>query len=184
MKSDELRQRYLDQVFRYHKDMYRIIMNVVKDHHTAEDLAQIVVIKAWKSFDTLREPEKSKAWVKSITSNVIKEYMRKKKVYLNRTDRRVFSDIEQMELRAIEIDIFEAIEKKERIGIVFRGLDLLDTRYSDIIRMHIIGGFSHKEIAGIRHMKPGTVRAYYSKGMRKLRDICEQLEKGGSIYNG
>lgn len=181
MNNDELRQRYLEHVFRYYNDIYRIIFNVVQNHHTAEDLTQIVMVKAWDSFRTLREPEKSKAWVKAITRNVLREYMRKKKLYITRAGRRTFSELEEMELRSIEIDIIEAIERREQIGFIFRGLEILDPRYSDIIRMHIIGNLDHKEIARIRHMKHGTVRAYYSKGMRMLRDICEKLEKGEAV---
>ena len=178
MNNDELRQYFMEQVFIYYNDVYRIIFNVVKHHHNAEDMTQIVMVKAWGSFESLREPDKSKAWIKAITRNVLREYMRKKKMYICRSDRKFFSELEKLELKTIEIDILETIEKKERIGIVFRGLDLLDERYSDIIWMHIIGDLGHKEIAGIKRMKHGTVRAYYSRGMGMLQNICNKLENG------
>ena len=179
MDKSESVDRYLELVFRYQDDVNRIIVNAVSEHYTAEELTQIVMIKAWKSFGTLHHPERSKAWVKAITRNVIREYMRKKKVYLSMADRRVFSDLEKKELRSIEIDILEAIVKKEDFDRVMEALDILDPNTADIIRKYIIGGATLKEVAISKNMNYGTVREYYTRGMRKLRKIYFDLEKGG-----
>ena len=40
---------------------------------------------------------------------------------------------------------------------------------------------TEQEIAEIKGMNHGTVRTYYSKGIKKLRDICLKLEEGGNI---
>ena len=181
MDRNELVDRYLEQIFRYQDDVYRIIINVVNEHYTAEELTQTVMVKAWKSFETLRHPERSKAWVKAITRNVIREYMRKKKVYISMADRRVFSEMEQLEIRSIEIDILEAIVKQEEFDRVMKALDMLDEKTADIIRKYIIGGATLKEVAKSKHMNYGTVREYYTRGMRKLRTIYFDLEKGGRL---
>ena len=180
-KNDSI-DRYLELVFRYQNDIYLIIRNVVREHYLAEELTQVVMAKAWNSFHTLKKPESSKAWVKAITKNVIREYMRNKSVYLSIADRRVFNDMELKELRNIEDDILDAIVTKEDVDRVFKALELLDNRYSHIIRYNLIGGFSLKEVAAIMHMNYGTVRSYYSKGMRMLRDIYYELEKGGRLH--
>ena len=179
MDKSESVDRYLELVFRYQDDVNRIIVNAVSEHYTAEELTQIVMVKAWKSFETLRHPERSKAWVKAITRNVIREYMRKKKVYLSMADRRVFSDLEKQELRSIEIDILEAVVKKEDFDRVIEALDMLDPNTADIIRKYIIGGATLKEVAISKNMNYGTVREYYTRGMRRLRKIYFDLEKGG-----
>ena len=183
MSKNESIDRYLNLIFRYQDDIYRIIVNVVREHYLAEELTQVVMVKAWNSFHTLRRPESSKAWVKAITKNVIREYMRKKRVYLSIADRRVFSEMEAKELRNIESDILDAIVRKEDVNRVFKALELVDDRYSNIIRYNLIGGFSLKEVAAIVDMIYGTVRSYYSKGMRMLRDIYIELEKGGRLHD-
>lgn len=179
MSKNESIEQYLNYVFRYQNDVYRIIINVVHEHYLAEELTQVVMVKAWNSFHTLHTLDSSKSWVKAITRNVICEYMRKKKVFFSRTDRRVFSDMKAKELRNIEVDILDAIVEKEDISRVFKALDILETKYSQIIRYHLIGGITLKEVSGILNMNYGTVRCYYSKGMRLLRDIYFELENGG-----
>ncbi len=182
MSKNESIDQYLKYVFRYQDDVYRIIVNVVRDHYLAEELTQVVMVKAWNSFHTLRRTESSKAWVKAITKNVIREYMRKKRVYLSIADRRMFSEMEAKELRNIEGSLLDAIVRKEDVSRVFEALELLDERYSHIIRYNLIGGFSLKEVAAIMNMNYGTVRSYYSKGMRLLRDLYIELEKGGRLH--
>lgn len=173
--------RYLEQVFKYQDDVYRIIINVVNEHYMAEELTQIVMVKAWKSFGTLRSPDRSKAWVKAITRNVLREYMRKKKVYISMADRRVFNEMERREMRSIELDILEAVVKNEDFARVMTALDMVDENMADIIRKYIIGGATLKEIADYKKMNYGTVREYYRRGMRKLRAIYFDLEKGGKL---
>ena len=173
--------RYLEQVFTYQDDVYRIIINVVNEHYMAEELTQIVMVKAWKSFETLRSPDRSKAWVKAITRNVLREYMRKKKVYISMADRRVFNEMERREMRSIELDILEAVVKNEDFARVMTALDMVDETMADIIRKYIIGGATLKEIADYKNMNYGTVREYYRRGMRKLRAIYFDLEKGGKL---
>jgi RNA polymerase sigma-70 factor (ECF subfamily) len=177
MSKNESIEQYLNHVFRYYNDVYRIIISVVCEHYLAEELTQVVMVKAWNGFHNLRNPESSKAWLKMITRNVIREYMRKKMVFLSISDRKVFIEMETKELQNIEYDILDAIVKKEAIERVFKALNSLETVYSEIIRYHVMGGFSLKDVADILKMNYGTVRCYYSKGMKLLRDIYYKLEE-------
>ena len=86
-------------------------------------------------------------------------------------------EMETKELQNIEYDILDAIVKKEAIERVFKALNSLETVYSEIIRYHVMGGFSLKDVADILKMNYGTVRCYYSKGMKLLRDIYYKLEE-------
>ena len=173
-------QRFLDLVYIYKKDVYRIILSVVEDHYIADELAHIVMIKAWKGFSNLREPDKCKPWVKVITRNVIRDHMSEKAFFLSEFERELIVELDSLdELRLIEHDILDAVLKKENISNVFAALNSLDDKYRTVVKMNLISHIPLKEIAEMSGMNPGTVRMIYSRGMKMLRENYMKLEKGG-----
>lgn len=177
-------QRFRELVYVYKPDVYRIIMSVVEDHYAADELSHIVMIKAWKGFAKLRKPERSKAWVKAITRNVLREYMNEKTIYMNDDDKELVVEFEKIEdLTMIENDILDAIVVKEDIATVFKALNSLDEKYRMVVKMNLLMEMSLKDIADQYGMNPGTVRVIYSRGIKKLAENYRILERGG-VING
>lgn len=180
MKENEKVSFYLDAIYVHKNDIYRIALNTVRNDYVAEELMQTVLMKAWKGLDSLKYPEKAWSWVKRITENTIRDYLRNKTIYLSQEDRSLFdSFVEVEELLGIERDIEYALVVKEDVARVFEALEYLDLRHQNIIRMHLIGNISLKEIAESSNANYGSVRVMYSRGMKKLREIYWELEKGG-----
>jgi len=177
--SEKKKQKFEEQVSIYEDDVYRIIFSVIGNHHTAQDLSQTVMERAWKGFHQLRSPKRSKKWVKAITRNTIREYMRRKKSYLSHVDIQFIADIEKSgELKAIEADMLDAIITEEDKKRVSEALKTLHPTLQKIIREHLLGEVKLKVIAKHHEMNYGTVRAYYSKGMKLLQEAYARLEKG------
>lgn len=185
MKNDsEKVDSYMKNIYVYTKDVYSIIINVFNDESIAEELTQKVLFNAWKGFDTLLDINKSKAWVKAITRNVIREYMRKKPPYITADETEMANDLyNREELHEAEKDILDALVEKEAISMVSAALNSLDYEYQQIIREHLIGELSLKEIARRHNIKYGTLRVMYSRGVKMLRNAFHKLEKGG-VLNG
>ena len=182
MRQDELKEIFINVIYVYKDDIYRIIFNVVEEHYTAEDLTQNVMANAWRSFLTLKDYSKSKAWLKAITRNVLREYMRKKKVVLSYEDRQLINDInDESVMKRMEYDIIDLVVKQEKIRTVLAALDLLHEKYRKIIRERIFADIPLKEIADKYEMNYGSVRAFYSKGLRLLKETYDKLEKGGEM---
>lgn len=175
---------YLKNIYVYTKDVYSIVINVFNDESVAEELTQKVLFNAWKDFDTLLDINKSKAWLKAITRNVIREYMRKKPSPITSEEMEQINDLyNREELHQAENDILEALVEKEDISMIYHALNSLDYKYQQIIREHLIAELSLKEIAVRHNIKYGTLRVMYSRGVKMLRDAYRKLEKGG-ILNG
>ena len=51
----------------------------------------------------------------------------------------------------------------------------------EIIKERIFGDITLKEIAEKYNMNYGSVRAFYSKGLKLLKEAYEKLEKGGKL---
>lgn len=183
MKNDRDKvDLYMESIYVYANDIYAIIINVFNDESVAEELSQKVLLNAWKSFDTLLDIKKSKAWVKAITRNVIREHMRKKPPVITVEEKALANELYNREdLHLVESDILEALVKKESIAMVRDALNSLDYEYQQIIREHLIGDLSLKEIARRHNIKYGTLRVMYSRGMKMLRDAYHKLEKGGTL---
>ncbi len=175
-------QRYLDLVYRYKDDVYRIIFNVVEEHYTAEEMTQNVLENAWKGFDQLREPDKSKSWINTITKNEICAFMKEKTEYLQMLD---YTDVDAIydshNVQKKEQDILEIIVRREKISMIIKSVECLDEKYRYILRPRLFGNITLKEIAEIYGMNYGTVRVYYSRGVDLLREAYDKLEKGGTI---
>ena len=88
--------------------------------------------------------------------------------------------IGEAELLQYERDILDTLVEKEAVEEVVQMLEEMDERYRTVIKLHLITGFSLKEISEIEGIEYSTVRSLYSRGIRKLRDRCLSLEKGGS----
>ena len=180
MKDSDKINLYLEHIYIYKDDVYKIIYSVIRNDFIADDLTQTVLLNAWKGLNTLRNVNKSKQWVKAITRNVIREYFRKKPKTIVVEQADIFMDIEnQNDLHGIEQDILDAITTKEEYAILGKALRSLEPVYQTIIRQHIFGEITLKEIASQLDVKYGTARVLYSRGMRMLRDAYFELEKGG-----
>ena len=182
MNDSEKVNLYLECIYKYKDDVYRIIRNVFMDDQLSEDLTQIVMMNAWKSLHTLKDVKKSKAWLKAITRNVIRASMKKKNPVICVEENDLVNDIENNEaLQQLEKDIVDIIIVKEEYALIGQALRNLDPIYQMIIREHVVGEIPLKEIAVKNDIKYGTIRVMYSRGLRILKEEYLKLEKGGGL---
>ncbi len=173
---------YMEHIYIYKDDVYRIIKNVFGDDFVTDDLTQIVMMNAWKGLHNLKDVKKSKQWVKAITRNVIREHMKKRTEYFTVEELDLVNDIERHEeIHQIEKDILEIIMSKEEFSDMGAALRSLDPVYQTIIRQHVLGEIPLKEISRNIGINYGTVRVMYARGMRLLRDRYQKLVKGGEL---
>lgn len=181
MNNEEKRQFYMDHIYSHRKDMYRILWSMFGDPDIVEEIAQGVLEHAWKGLDTLKDQNKSWAWLKGILRNESRTHIRKKE---ESPAMEIWESaceyIGEDDLLYYEQDILDSIVKKETGAQITELLEQMDEKYKSVIKMHLILQFSLKEIADMKGMEYSTVRSLYSRGIRKLRNSCLSLEEGGS----
>lgn len=64
MNNNEKRQFYMDHIYSHRKDVYRILWSMFGDPDIVEEIAQGVLEHAWRGLDTLKDQNKSWAWLK------------------------------------------------------------------------------------------------------------------------
>ena len=68
-------QQFAALVTQYEKLVYTICYQMVRDHHTAQDLAQETFLSAYRSIDTC-PPEYTKPWLARIATNKAKDHLK------------------------------------------------------------------------------------------------------------
>lgn len=148
MNNEEKRQFYMDHIYSHRKDMYRILWSMFGDPDIVEEITQGVLEHAWKGLDTLKDQNKSWAWLKGILRNESRTHIRKKE---ESPAMEIWEPaceyIGEDDLLCYEQDILDSIVKKETGAQITELLEQMDEKYKSVIKMHLILQFSLKEIA-------------------------------------
>lgn len=142
--------------------VYGLALAILKNRPDAEDVMQNVFLKVWDGALKYRPGTDAGAWVMKITRNLSMDRLRARK---NMTDIMELEDV----LDGGE-DLAPSLDR-----ILLREL-LLKLNCSDrqIVMLHAVGGYSHKEIAGIVGRPYATVRWRYGNAMKKLQGFLEK----------
>ena len=180
--DNERRELFRKYIQVYEKDIFRIIYNVFFDKYLADELTQEVMLNAWKGLHTLKDVKKSKAWVKTITRNVIREHMKKKSFDLTKEEADLANDFERHEeFHKAEDDILEIIVRQENAEKISLALKRIDPVYRMIITNHVIGEVTLKDISRNSGMSYSSVKDKYKLGLKHLRREYMRLERGGDL---
>ncbi len=148
---------------------------------TSEELAQETFLQAWKNLFQLKDIDKFRSWLCSITRNLIQTHYRQKhasKVAVCDTD-----TLEILATQACPSSAEIAISREEEM-ILSHALMQLPEEYREPLVLFYRQHQSTKEVAQSMDMNEATVRTRLSRGRQMLKDkvsvmIEQTLEKTG-----
>jgi RNA polymerase sigma-70 factor (sigma-E family) len=140
------------------QDLVRLGFTVSGDYQRAEDLAQIALMQAFRTWRRVRRADDPHNYVRRILINS----------YLSMTRRRSFS-----EAPAAELDIDRTVPDPAT-GIVnsddlWRALATLSVRERVVLVLRYYQDMDDRTIADVLGIKPSTVRATASRALASLR---------------
>jgi len=168
-----------------HKDrVYNLCFRFIGDNQDADDLAQEVFIKVFKSLKKFRFQSSFSTWLYRITINTCKNRIksrdfryRKMNVRGNRKedskDCAVFEIIESKESPTI------SLEKKEKTRLIQDAINLLPIKQREIIILKDIDGLSYDEVSKITGCKLGTLKSRLSRARLELKKKLRGIERNG-----
>lgn len=150
-------------------DIIRSLMHLGCEASIAEDMAQETMKKAWENIQHLMDIDYATNWLYTVARNNFYSYARLAfhKYEYTEAD---FS-LSDYECSKIEHDIANFIAKQESYDILENSLDLLEPKYSDLIRMRYFGELSYHEISEQLALNENTARSTVSRGLSKLKKI-------------
>ena len=140
-------------VERHRRTVFIMAVQRGYDHSVAEDVAQEVFLKAYRSLENLSEPSAFSRWLYGIAHNVIADQGRK------RGRRKELSGLEQAPEPSDLSDASESLTFDETRRQVFRALDELNEDQRLVIMLRYIEGLSPREIAERLGEPRGTIRS-------------------------
>lgn len=145
--------------------MRGVCIKIVRNQDIVDDLVHDSFILALTSLDKLRNPDRLGEWLTTIVRNVSLKYLEKQK----RENTISLSDIADDDLSiSYPTDSPESyLSEKELLALINR----LPTGYRQVLKLSVIKGFSHQEIANLLHIKPHSVSSQLTRAKRLLRNM-------------
>ncbi len=152
--------------------LYTIVLGVVQQRETAEDVTSDVFIRIWNSAAKFQPGSGHKGWLATIARNMAIDELRKHKREVlmgggggdEENDGGGIEDFSEQETpsEGVEDEVVEQLS-------VMEALDRLKPEEREIVDMKVLSDMTFKEISEILQIPMGTVTWRYQAAIKKLR---------------
>jgi RNA polymerase sigma factor (sigma-70 family) len=152
----------------FQKPVYYYLRRMVLSHEDADDLTQMVFIKAWKGLDGFRGDSKLSTWLYRIAHNECISFLRSAKKILD-------VDVAEMEhalgsaLQADALFSGDEIQAKLQTAIA-----LLPEKQKAVFIMRYYDDLKYDEIAEITGTSVGALKASYHHAVQKIETFLTE----------
>ena len=147
----------------YRGSLFNLILQIIPDNETANDVLQEVFITVWKKFE-LYDSEKGRlyTWLLKLTRNTA----------INKTRSKNYKD----SLKNDDISIY--VNSTENTGVAVQNINQIGLRKEvgklkdelrTVLDLSYFHGFTHEEISGILKIPLGTVKTRLRSAIIELR---------------
>ncbi|MEO9013532.1 MAG: RNA polymerase sigma factor [Ginsengibacter sp.] len=147
----------------YSPKMYGVCLRYAGNENDANDILQEGFIKVYKNIGKFRSEGSFEGWIRRIFVNTAIEHYRKKVKMYNVTEAQENTIVDK------ELTALDTLATKDIMKIV----DELSPGYKAVFNMHVIEGYSHKEIADILGITEGTSKSQLARAKGVLRNLIE-----------
>ena len=148
---------------RFSPKMYAVCLRYSGNPTDAQDLLQEGFIKVFKNLGKFRGEGSFEGWMRRIFLNTSIEHYRKKVNMLS------VSETQEVTIEDKEWNILDDLAEKDIISMIHE----LSPGYRVIFNMHVIEGYSHKEIADILGINEGTSKSQLARAKGVLKKMVE-----------
>jgi RNA polymerase sigma-70 factor (ECF subfamily) len=165
---DELVIRYQDRVFNI---CYRMLGN----YEDANDCAQDVFIRVYRSLGGFRFQSSFSTWLYRIAVNTCKNRLASSAFQRNRSVLRINGSTNRdgeerpMEIRDSTHTPNGALERKEREAVIQEAIESLPENQRIVVILRDVEGFTYEEIVEITGMNLGTVKSRIARARERLK---------------
>ena len=172
---------YAELVNRYQAYVFTLVLRMIKSREDAEEVAQDVFIKAYRSLADFRGESKFSTWLYTIANTTSITFLRKKKLEVHSLDNeKVFevADSRDSGLRA------NMVEQKSRVNMVNEAIAMLSPDDAEIITLFYKAEQNLEEISRILRLETNTVKVRLHRVRTRLKEKMEKnfSEEVKNIY--
>ncbi len=138
--------------------VYGFSLSILKNEHDAQDILQNCFVKIHSAAAGYIPKGKPMAWILTITKNLCFDLLKERKRNSN----------------SYENDAMFSFEEINEDKLFIRQcMDLLHTEEREILMLHAVAGFKHRETAELLKMPVGTVLSKYNRAIKKIQECIE-----------
>lgn len=153
-------------------DIFRYAFWLTKNKTVAEDLVQETYLRAWRSFESLKDEKAAKAWLITI---------------LRRENARRFERYQPDMVDVMDVSVADQSagpKQNMEIHLLQKAISHLDIEFREPLVLQMIGGFSTEEIASILEINKNTVLTRLYRARNKLKDQLSDDREARGNRNG
>jgi RNA polymerase sigma-70 factor (ECF subfamily) len=158
-------------VQQHQKRIFRILMFLVKDEDTAENLTQECFLRAFRNRDSFRGESSLATWLLRIALNLAYDYRKSRRWIFWRSVTQT-DQIESIPVRDTCPTPERVLLDKELLETVQAAVDRLPERQRTVFLLRYLEDMSLDEIAGVLRLPVGTVKSHLFRAVRSIRRVC------------
>lgn len=167
-------QRAWDQIVRtYWRKVFNVAYKFVGRHEEAEDLAQDIFLKIFRSIGTFDRRANFQTWLISVSRNLCIDYYRSVRKERRTIDREVNAG--ELSPPAPDPSPLAALEQRDRVALLRQALAALPKTLSQAVLLRDIHELSYQEIADKLRLPEGTVKSRINRGRAELARQIRKL---------
>ena len=160
-------------VRQYWRKVFNVAYKFVGKHDEAEDLAQDIFLKIFKSLDTFDRRANFQTWLISISRNLCIDHYRS----VRKERETIDHDVDASELSPASSDNGPAdvLEQRDRVALLRQAMAALPETLRTAVLMRDIQELSYQEIANRLRLPEGTVKSRINRGRHELARQIRKL---------
>jgi RNA polymerase sigma factor (sigma-70 family) len=172
---------YAELVSRYQGYVFTLVMRMIKSREDAEEVAQDVFVKAYRSLADFRGEAKFSTWLYTITNTTCITFLRKKKLDVHSLDNEKLFEVADSKDSGFRANM---VEQKSRVNMVNEAIAMLNRDDAEIITLFYKAEQNLEEIARILAIEANTAKVRLHRARARLKEKMEKhfSEEVKNIY--
>ena len=162
------RQACVELIGQYHAPIYRLLLHLCRDAHTAEDLTQESFLAAWAKIGGFKANSSLSTWLHRIAyRKFIDAHRRNTRAVTTQGDAAIG------QVHSKSPNPYESADAGEQAQHLYLALDRLKPAERDVVVLHYLQGLSYQEMADVLGQPSGTVKWRTGEALGNLRRVLE-----------
>ena len=151
--------------------VYRFALHILADHDMAQDVAQEVMLRAWRNRNRLQHLDAGTVWLFKITANLCTDQIRRRQRYAKCQEMLLNEPVSN------EQSATQQLIEQENIERVKQMMAELPLTRRQVLYLHAFERLKHEQIARVLNMTIGSVKVTLSQARRSMREKLAQADQ-------
>jgi len=158
--------------------IYGYFVRLVRNRTEAEDLAQEVFLRLFRSRERYKPQARLSTWVFHITQNVARNALRgRRRRPTVPVDFSQIGPCDELAITSTEDAPDRPMEREELAGLVRDAVNRLGERQREAVYLHQLEGWTYNEVAEELNMSPKAAKSLLYRARNELRESLTPLMK-------